>query len=143
MRHAIGRQDVQTPRSGALPLGVATSPELIAKGGSMALTILEATGIPADFTPSVFIGHDSTLERISYTDVVAAHEMGHALSLVHTEDDEQNLMYPAAVDACRPYLEQWQVDEMVGIQSLEAGLPCDSAHDLVRGIVRGLLAKHY
>lgn len=122
---------------GGIPLGVATSPELIARGGTTDVGVLDAAGLPALFTPTMFIGHDSTTALVGYIDVVAAHEMGHALSLVHVEDDDHNLMYPAAVDACRPYLERWQVDQLSGVQR-QVAVPWVTTDDLVRGIAHGL-----
>lgn len=70
-------------------------------------------GIPRDFTPVFFVGQDD-VRRLTpdQGDAIMAHEMGHALGLVHVEEQE-NLMFPVAGTVpCTPGLSDAQVLEL-------------------------------
>lgn len=65
-------------------------------------------GLPADFTPTLFVASEITGKYTTRPDNLIAHEMGHALGLVHT-DPNGNLMTQGSPLHCRAVLDSTQV----------------------------------
>lgn len=96
-------------------LGMGLSPALFRSLASNdpKLNYFDLYGLPQDFTPVFFVGQDD-VRRLTplLGDSIMAHELGHAMGLVHVEDTS-NLMYRAAgAVACLPGLNDAQVDAL-------------------------------
>jgi hypothetical protein len=88
--------------------GLGLSPELISRlrDSATATSSFEALALPAEFTPTLLL--DATaLARFDQPDNVIAHELGHALGLLHTAEPG-NLMNTEVADSCRAWLSKEQ-----------------------------------
>lgn len=74
--------------------------------------LFDLLALPADFTPTLFIGHDDIVALAQNPDEIVAHEMGHALGLEHTTQPG-DLMTPYQADQkCRPVLTDTEVEQL-------------------------------
>ncbi|HYO94755.1 MAG TPA: hypothetical protein VER33_09590 [Polyangiaceae bacterium] len=64
-----------------------------------------------EFTPTVFLGHADIVRLVGQSDAVVAHELGHALGLLHWNEDG-NLMAESGPFDCRRWLGEEQVGMM-------------------------------
>ena len=101
-------------------VGLGLSPKLLrdVQAGDANKNLFELFGLPAEFTPVLFIGYADLARLTTPTigEVVVAHELGHAMGLQHTTDPK-NLMYPQA-DAqtlCLPTLSDAQVTGLAAV----------------------------
>ncbi len=88
--------------------GLGFSPEFVSllRASGDATASFDALDLPAEFTPTVFLDEEA-LARFEHTDNVVAHELGHALGLLHT-DEPGNLMNPEVAESCRAWLSKEQ-----------------------------------
>ena len=122
-------------------VGLGLSPAVIARaseGDASAQSLNTMLELDEDFTPTLFVGHTDIARLTGNFDVVVAHEMGHALGLVHV-DDPGNLMEPYVTDNCRNWLSQEQVD-MMGPFADAAPTPDDALSRILQG--RKNLLRH-
>ncbi len=107
--------------------GIGISEALLQRvGDDQAIRTLETMlGLTdAEFSPTLFIGDRSLrlLVNADTADWVSAHEMGHALGLIHVTDTN-NLMHPTAKWlGCMPVLAAAQADSLVGVAAFLRGL---------------------
>ncbi len=99
-------------------LGMGLSPSLFRSVAADAASVnyFEIYDLPPDFTPVFFIGQDD-VRRLTplLGDSIMAHELGHAMGLLHVEE-QSNLMYPSAgAVTCLPGLDDKQVAQLAGI----------------------------
>jgi hypothetical protein len=104
--------------------GLGLSPKLFADlaAADPETDLFKLIDIQGDFTPTLFIGHQTIARYTSHPDTIVAHEMGHALGLQHDPVNQGDLMYPYASIDCRPSLSQDEMDAMVGIEPLTGHL---------------------
>jgi hypothetical protein len=101
-------------------VGLGLSPQLLrdVQAGDSSQNLFELFGLPAEFSPVLFIGNADLVALASGNvgDVVAAHELGHSMGLQHTTDPK-NLMYPNvnAQTVCLPALSDAQVAGLAGV----------------------------
>ncbi len=99
-----------SPIRSAVPglAGLTISPLLSERVELEGFDLVEVLDLPAQYRATVFIDH-SRLAGLEHSaeDLVVAHEVGHALGLVHTED-RRNLM-SGRWFGCRPELDAGQI----------------------------------
>lgn len=107
--------------------GLGLSPAVLERlaesdAGDADLFYAEVLGLDEPFTPVVFLAHELIVAAIPTPDPIVAHEVGHALGLLH-EPDRANLMYAAVGDDCVPVLTSDQTGSLVGVRrgALSAG----------------------
>lgn len=95
---------------GGFILGLGLSPRLVqdAPESEDLFGVLENAGIPQDFTPTAFVGVDTTNRLLGDPDSLVAHEVGHAYGLPHLETFG-NLMHPSEFQLCAGGLDDAQL----------------------------------
>jgi hypothetical protein len=98
--------------------GLGLSPEFVSRlrDSGEATDLSDALELPAEFTPTLFLDVEA-LGRFEHPDNVVAHELGHALGLVH-DDEPGNLMNPEVAESCRAWLSKEQTTSIA--ETIEA-----------------------
>jgi hypothetical protein len=93
--------------------GLGVSPSLFARisADDPQFNLLTLIGLPADFTPTLFVGSDTVRKYTNHPDNLIAHEMGHILGLVH-QTDPGNLMTQGTPTNCRTIVTDQQIDDL-------------------------------
>ena len=81
--------------------------------------LYELIGLPASFTPTLFVGDGTVKKYTAYPDNLVAHEMGHALGLVH-QQAQGNLMTQGTPTNCRTAVTDTQLGEITLPQVIQA-----------------------
>ena len=92
--------------------GLTFSPWLRDRVGPQERALYDALNLPERFTPVVFVGTEPLSEVGPEIDVTLAHELGHAMGLVH-QASPRDLMADT-VHRCEPGLRAEQADQLMG-----------------------------
>lgn len=74
--------------------------------------LFELLSLPADFTPTLFVGHNDTLQLAKNPEGLVAHEMGHAMGLQHTLTDGNVMKQGQTQYPCASGLTDAQVNQL-------------------------------
>jgi hypothetical protein len=74
--------------------------------------LFEVLALPAEFTPTLFVGHSDVVKYAHNPDGIVAHEMGHALGLQHTTIEGDLMTQGQADQPCLPALTSEQVEQL-------------------------------
>lgn len=100
--------------NGSVLVGLGLSPQLfrdIAEGDS-SKDLFTLMGLPADFTPTLLVGHRDIVRLAKTPDVVVAHELGHAMGLQHTFVEGDLMTQGSGSRSCLPGLTDEEVDAL-------------------------------
>jgi hypothetical protein len=74
--------------------------------------LFQVLALPAEFTPTLFVGHADVVKYAHNPDGIVAHEMGHALGLQHTTVEGDLMTQGQADQPCLPALTSDQVEQL-------------------------------
>jgi hypothetical protein len=100
--------------TGGVIAGLGLSPALFRNlaANDPSKDLFTALALPADFTPTLFVGHSDVTKLARNAEAIVAHEMGHALGLEHATDPGDLMTQGQGNEACLPGLTNDQVAQL-------------------------------
>jgi hypothetical protein len=140
----VASPDVAASFNGGVIAGLGLSPTLFRNvaADDPSKNLFELIGVGEDFTPTFFVGHADVVRLAKSPDVIAAHELGHAMGLQHTKQPGDLMTQLAASNACLPGLTDREVDILKSTGGLiEASCAWERLFTVRDSVVRAVLAR--
>lgn len=105
---------VATQLGSGVLVGLGLSPQLFRDIASTdpSKDLFTLMGLPADFTPTLLVGHRDIVRLAKTPDVVVAHELGHAMGLQHTFVEGDLMTQGSGSRSCLPGLTDDEIDAL-------------------------------